>query len=215
MSELADRARSERQVWARPGSSHDRLIRVARLALPVGIGIIALLLALAPIAMGRDISFVLAKDSVDIAKERMRVSEARYRGEDAKGRPFMISAGSAVQARSSEPVVRMSDLAATILLDDGPAAFAATRGRYDMARDQVAVDGPMLFKAAGGYRLLTRDVTVDLRARTLSSAGPVGGEMPLGRFGADHLRADLGARTVTLDGRARLHIVQSRTRGKK
>ena len=213
MSELADRVRNERQLWALPGGSHDRLIRSARRALPAGIAIVALFLALAPLSVGRDISFVLAKDSVEIARERLKVTEARYRGEDAKGQPFLIRAGSAVQQSAAVPVVNLADLTATIRLANGPAAFAALRGRYDMRAEQVKIDGPMLFKSADGYRLLARDVTVDLEHRTVASNAPIDGQMPLGNFRADRFRADLETRSVTLEGRARLHILQGRSRG--
>lgn len=215
MSEQAERVRRERRHWAVPGSSHDRVIRIARLLIPIGIGATAALLATAPIAIGRDISFVLAKDRVAVARERLRVSKAQYRGEDGRGQPFMISAGSAVQARSSDPVVRLTELAAVIYLKEGPAAIAAKRGRYDMKSEQVAVDGPVLFKTADGYRLLTRDVSIDLKSRRVVSHGNVDGRMPLGTFHANHLRADLVARTVTLDGGARLHIVQGQSRGSR
>ena len=124
MSEQADRVRRERRHWAVPGSSHDRVIHIARIALPIGIGGMAALLATAPIAIGRDISFVLSRDRVAVAKERMRVSNASYRGQDSKGQPFMISAKSAVQTKSSDPVVRLTDLAAVVWLNDGPAAIA-------------------------------------------------------------------------------------------
>jgi lipopolysaccharide export system protein LptC len=77
-----------------------------------------------------------------------------------------------------------------------------------MESDRVDVVGPILFSAADGYRMLTRDVNVDLRARTLASRGAVEGRIPLGRFSADRLRANLPDRTVVLDGRARLHIEQ-------
>ena len=43
-----------------------------------------------------------------------------------------------------------------------------------------------------GYRLETRDVSVDLKQRKLASAGPVSGQMRLGQFQAGQLRADLG-----------------------
>jgi len=173
------------------------------------------MLALAPLTTGRDISFVLSKDRVAVAKERMRVTTARYRGEDSKGQPFMITAGSAVQVSSSDPVVRLTGLAARIMLSDGPAAIAANHGRYDMQRDLVAIDGPVVFKTLDGYRLITRDVAIDLNKRLLGSQGPVDGIMPLGTFRANHLRADLNQRIVTLDGGARLHIVQARSRGTK
>lgn len=215
MSELADKARSERRLWAAPGSSHDKIIATARMFLPVGIVIMTGLLAFAPLAMGRDISFVLSKDRVAVAKERMRVTQAQYRGEDSEGQPFAINAGSAVQRSSSDPIVKLNDLSARIQLKDGPAAIAARRGRYDLDKDRIAIDGPVVFKTSDGYRLATRDVGIDLNTRSLASAGAVDGTMPLGTFSANRLRADLNRRVVMLDGRARLHIVQAQSRGTK
>ena len=49
------------------------------------------------------------------------------------------------------------------------------------------VVGPITFTAADGYRMETRDVNVDLRARTMQSRGAVEGQMPLGRFTAGQL----------------------------
>lgn len=213
MSEQADRVRSERQIWAAPGSSHDAVLRVMRLLLPIGIVFVVVLLALAPLTTGRDISFVLSKDRVAVAKERMRVTDARYRGVDSGGQPFMISAASAVQTTSADPVVRMTELAARIMFKEGPAAIAANRGRYNMSNDRVAIDGPLVFKTSDGYRIMTRDVDIDLNTRKLESKGAVDGVMPLGTFRSDRLRADLNQRTATLDGRARLHIVQGQSRG--
>lgn len=213
MSELAELARSERRRWAAPGSSHDQLISVVRKLLPIGILVLIGLLGIVPLTMGRDISFVLAKDRVAVAKERMRVTDAQYQGEDSKGQPFLIRAGSAVQRSSSDPIVKLSELSARIQMEDGPAAIAALRGRYDMNKERVAIDGPVVFKTADGYRLATHDVGIDLPSRALASAGAIEGTMPLGTFRADHLRADLNRRVVTLDGHARLHIVQAQSRG--
>ncbi|MET0375087.1 MAG: LPS export ABC transporter periplasmic protein LptC, partial [Rhizorhabdus sp.] len=163
MSELADRARTQRQLWAASGSSHDRLIATLRLILPVAILVLIILLALAPLTVGRDISFVLSKDSVELARERMRVTSATYRGEDAKGQPFQLSAGSAVQVSSRDPVVRLQSLAARIQLQDGPARIDAGQGRYDMDSEKVAIDGKVLFRSADGYHIETRDVGIDLK----------------------------------------------------
>ncbi len=208
MSEIADRFRGQRQIWAAPGGSHDRLIGFLGWLLPSGIGVLAAFLAIAPLAMRGDISFVLAKDKVEIAKERMRVTHATYRGEDTKGQPFTLTAGSAVQKTSRDPVVNLSQLAASIKLPDGPATFKADQGRYDMSRETVAVDGPVHFTAADGYQLETSNVAVDLKSRQVTSTGAVQGKMRLGTFQANQLRADLQSRTVTLDGRVRMRIVQ-------
>ena len=212
MSELADRARTERQLWAASGSSHDRLIAILRLILPVAILALVILLALAPLTVGRDISFVLSKDSVELARERMRVTTATYRGEDSKGQPFELSAGSAVQVSSRDPVVRLQSLAAKIQLQDGPARIDAGQGRYDMDSEKVAIDGKVLFRAADGYHIETRDVGIDLKSREVASKGRVDGRMNMGTFSGDRFTADLNTRIVVLEGRARLHIDQRRAR---
>lgn len=208
MSELARRDRLVKRRWAAPGGSHDRLIGALKIALPALIGVVLAYLALAPLEKRQEISFLFDKSRVDVAEERLRVERAEYRGRDARGRPFLLSARSAVQESSAEPVLEIRDMLAQLLLDEGPARLRAERARYDLQEDQVDVLGPIVFTAADGYRLSTRDVLVDLRDRTLVSDGPVEGRMPLGRFSAGQLRVNLDERRVVLSERARLHIVQ-------
>ena len=215
MSELAEQQRRARRIWAASGSSHDRLIAAARVALPAAIAVLAAFLALAPLTVGRNISFVLSKDRVDVARERMRVSQATYRGLDGKGQPFQLDAASAVQQSSRDPIVRLQRLNATIQATDGPAKLRANRGRYDMDSERMAIDGPVVFDGSGGYHIETRDVLLDLKQRDMTSRAPVDGKMPLGTFAANRMHADLDARTVTLAGRARLHIVQGRATARR
>lgn len=202
----APRLRSPREMWAVPGSRHDRVIHIARIALPSAIAMLIVALAAAPITSGRDISFVLSKDRVAVATERMRVTDALYKGQDSKGQAFTLKAGSAVQATSRDPVVKLSRLSAQIALVDGPANVIANRGRYDMAAEKVMIDGPVRFDGPNGYRMQTRDVGIDLKTRDVASGGAVDGTMQLGTFSADKLNADLNSRVVVLQGRARLHI---------
>lgn len=208
MSELADRSRIVKRGWAAPGGTHDFLVRFLKIALPVAIGLLAAWLMLAPLTKGREISFILDKNKVEVAKERMRVRAARYRGQDDIGRPFTIAAQSAVQATSRDPIVEITGMTAGIGLDDGPATLRADRARYDLERETVDVIGPILFTAADGYRLQTRDVAVNLNTRMLSGDDGVQGSMPLGTFSAASMTASLPDRRVILSGRARLHIVQ-------
>ena len=214
MPELArpELARSSRQRWARPGTRHDKIITALRLILPAGIVALGVTLIVSPLAQRREISFVLDKNKVAMATERLRVTEASYRGEDDKGQPFEIMVGSAVQTSSRDPVVKLKDLSAKIELSEGPATVKAQAGRYDMDRKVVMVDGPIVFQSADGYRLQTRDVAVGIDSRKVASGGPVDGRMPLGSFSANRMTADLEARTVILDGRARLRIVQGGVR---
>jgi lipopolysaccharide export system protein LptC len=138
----------------------------------------------------------------------MRVQAAQYRGQDNQGRPFVLDARAALQRSSTVPIVDIAGMSALMQLDNGPARLVADRARYDTSQESVQVIGPIQLSAADGYRMTTHDVAVDLRGRRLASQGSVQGQIPLGTFSAGRLEADLGNRTVTLSGRARLHIVQ-------
>lgn len=208
MTERADIMRSRRQLFATPGSSHDRMVRLLGIILPSAIGVLVAFLALAPLLRNTEFSFLLDKNQVDIARERMRVTQALYRGQDSEGRPFSLQAGSAVQKTSRNPVVEMSDLAARILLTEGPGVLEAGQGTYNMDSEQVSIIGPVQFSSANGYRMVTRDVDIDLPKRSMVSRGEVTGRLPAGTFRADRLKADLANRTVTLEGRARLRMTQ-------
>lgn len=210
MSELARRARSERQFWAAPGGSHDKLVTTARAGLPILIGVLAAFLVMAPLTMRGDVSFVLDKNKVEVAKERMRLQAARYRGEDAKGQSFVLNAGSAVQKSSAEPIVRLNALNAAIALAEGPAKLVADNGRYDMNSEKVMIDGPIKFTGPNNYRLDTSDATVDLKSRQLTGTGGVTGTTTQGVFSGDRLTADLEQRTVRLSGNARLRLQPGR-----
>lgn len=214
MSLAAETQRTARQHAAAPGGWHDWVIRVLKAALPVIIGVLAALLLTAPFAQNQEVSFLLDKNKVEVAKERMRVVEALYRGQDSKGQPFSLRAGSAVQRSSRESVVDLRDLEARMQIDGDAAVVAARQGRYDIDEESVDVAGPIIFQSANGYRLTTRDVAIDFRTRTLQSEARVDGRLPIGTFSADLLRADLREQTVTLLGNARLQIDQNGLRTK-
>ncbi|MBO9581752.1 MAG: LPS export ABC transporter periplasmic protein LptC [Sphingobium sp.] len=214
MSVQASERRSLQQHWAAPGGSHDRMIVWLKRSLPVITGIMATLLAIAPFTHQSEVSFVLDKKKVDMSAERLKVIEALYRGEDSRGRPFSLRAGSAVQKSSREPIVQLNDLEARLQMDNGSALVTAQRGTYDLGKELVTVVGPIRFERADGYRMVTRDVDISLAKRNMRSRGPVEGRIPTGTFRADHLSADLENRTVSLEGGARLRIEQFGRKGR-
>lgn len=208
MSERAERQRQQRKNMARSGSGYDRLIASLRLILPVLIGVIAAILLFSPFTQRSEISFLLAKDKVEVAKERMKVSRAEYRGQDNKGQPFALIAGSAVQKSSAEPVVRLQDLSAAIKLDTGPATLAAKSGAYNMENEQVDVPGLVQLRTNEGYIIDVTNVAIDMKNRSMAGRGGVQGQLNVGRFSANEVQADLDARTIKLTGNARLRINQ-------
>jgi lipopolysaccharide export system protein LptC len=212
MAETTASRRDAKQVWAVPGSAHDRIVRLTKVALPSAVGILIAILALAPLGKKGDVSFILDKKKVETAHERMRVDTARYAGVDDKGQKFVMIANNAIQRSSEVPVVEINGMRAQLDQPQGPLMIGANKGRYNLDTQKVAIDGPVQVRGGDGYRLATRDVTVDLKQRKLQSAGPVSGEMRLGQFQAGQLKGDLNSQTVVLDGGARLKIVQGAVR---
>jgi lipopolysaccharide export system protein LptC len=212
MSEAATRERAIRQHWAEPGSHHDRVVRWLKLGLPIAGGGLLLLLAIAPFDRQGDVSFILDKNEVEEAPERMRVEKARYNGVDDKNQPFLIIADRAIQQTSDQPIVSIRGMTGQLALGSGPLKVTANQGLYNLDLQRIFVNGPIRVAGPDGYRLETSDVSIDLKTRRLASAGPVEGGMRLGEFSAGHLNANLGTRTVSLTGGARLKIVQGAVR---
>jgi lipopolysaccharide export system protein LptC len=212
MADVAPRQPAKSQRWALPGSGHDRLVRLSKIALPSAVGVLIAVLALAPLDKHGDVSFILDKKKVESAQERMRLETAHYVGTDDKGQKFQITANRAIQRSSNVPLVDIQGVLARLGLANGPVTIAADAGQYDLDKQQVAIPGTVKVTGPDGYRLGTRAVNVDLKQHRLASTGPVAGEMRLGQFQAGRLHADLGTRTVVLDGGARLKIVQGAVR---
>jgi lipopolysaccharide export system protein LptC len=207
MTAKADQIRERRRAFAAPGSPLDRTVRWLAVGLPALVGVIAALMVVTPLGPRGEVSFLLDRNKVSTTANRLVVDNAVYRGADEKGRPFSLSAGSAVQHSVAEPVVQMRDLVGRMLLDDGPAQITAELGRYNYDTQQVAIDSEVRFATADGYRMNTRGVSVDIDKKTMVGNGGVAGATPAGTFSADSIQANLDTRTVALQGRARLHMV--------
>lgn len=204
--------RSRRQHFAAPGGSHDKLVRFLARALPMGVGVIAALMVITPLSPRGEVSFLLDRNKVTQIDERLSVDNAMYRGRDNLGRPFSLMAGEAVQRSSVEGLVRMRDLVAQLLLTEGPARLSADGGTYDIDAETVAVSGPVRLTASDGYAMTASGVSVDLRTRIMQGTAGVEGEIPAGTFSANSMRADLSARTITLEGDARFTMIPGQLR---
>jgi lipopolysaccharide export system protein LptC len=209
--EAAER-RGQRQDFAAPGGRHDRIIRFLGRALPMGVGVLAALMVITPLSPRGEISFLLDRNKVAVIDERLRVENAMYRGQDNNGRPFSLTAAEAVQKSSAEGVVRMDDMAARMLMSDGPAVVEAAAGAYTIDAEVMDVTGPMEMTANDGYRMLLRDVSVALDSKQVTGAGGVTGAIPAGTFSANRIEVDLDARTIDLIGQARLRMVPGKLR---
>jgi lipopolysaccharide export system protein LptC len=212
MSAEANLIRNRRRHFAAPGGSHDRLIALLAKALPAGIGIVAAVMILIPLSPRGEISFLLDRNKVAVTTDRVKVDDAAYRGSDAKGRPFLVTAGDAVQHKASVPIVSMNQLIAQLKLNDGPGEIRAPNADYNIDTDNIAVNGPVDFSAPDGYHMVTENVDIDLKNRSAVGSGGVSGTVPTGTFRANDIKVDLESRVISLEGNARLRMTPGKIR---
>jgi lipopolysaccharide export system protein LptC len=212
MSQKADLIRDRRRAFALPGSPLDRAIKLLAVGLPALVGAVAAAMLIAPLGPRGEVSFLLDRNKVETADDRLRVDNAMYRGRDNDGRPFSLTAGEAVQRSASVPIVQLADLTARMQLSDGPAALLAPSGSYNIEDQLVAIDGMVRFATSDGYRMNVRNVAIDLPRRRVVGSGGVEGAIPAGSFSANSIIADLDARVITLAGNARLRMVPGQLR---
>jgi lipopolysaccharide export system protein LptC len=197
-------------VAAAPGGNHDRLIQWLGKILTVAIALLAAIMALVPFSRHEEASLLLDRNKVAVTVERIAVSSAVYTGRDENGRPFSIGVERAQQRAGDVPVIAMTNLSARMQLSDGLAQVAAPAGEYDYDKGEIRIAGPVMVDAPNGYRLVSRNITVDLRERSLHASEGVQGALPAGSFSADAMSADLESRTITLDGHVRLRMTPGR-----
>lgn len=195
-----------RQRLALPGSAHDRRMTLLKWLLPTLAGLLLAAIVIWPLSSVQEFSFLLAKDRVAVATERLRVDRALYRGETARGEAFVIEAQSALQKSSAVPEVDLKGLSASLDSREGLAKVTAPGGRYFLETDVLRVMGPVKLTSDAGYTVDTGTVDVNLDARTVMSREAVSGQLPIGSFSADRLSADVHGRVVVLEGRAHLRI---------
>lgn len=181
-------------------------------ALPIGIGLMAAILIIVPLSPRGEISFLLDRNKVAITNERVQVATAAYRGVDNQNRPFVVTAGSAVQQTAAVPIVQLQDLTAKLSMNDGPAQVKAPSGAYDYRTEKMAINGPVDFSAADGYLMQTSNVAIDVKSKNAVGSGGVTGSVPTGTFQANSITANLENRTITLEGNARLRMTPGKLR---
>ena len=186
---------------------------VLKWLLPVAAVGLGLTILIWPLLGSQEFSFLLAKDQVALSRERLRVNRAEYRGTTANGEAFAISAGSAIQRTSADPVVELTALAARLDGKDGPATVDAPSGRYFIEEDRLEVTGPVKLRSDGGYTVDASTVAIDLKRRTVTTDAPVTGRLPMGNFRSNRMTGDLAGKRISLIGNVHLRIDQRGGRG--
>lgn len=139
----------------------------------------------------------------DVAPEGGALTDARYRGVDAQGHPFSITASLARQIGPDR--ANLTDPQGDITLDGGSwLSMKAKHGVYLPHADQLDLSGDVTLYRDDGTVMTTAAATMDLKAGAATSADKVHVEGPFGTLDAQGFAVlDRGA-VVQFTGPGRL-----------
>ena len=157
---------------------------------------------------GRD-NIVNLPDIVTVGKLEagVTVNNVKYDGSDSKGRPFSITAASAVQPQGGDDVINLTQPQADITMEDGSwVALTASKGVYRRKDDMLDLTGNVTMYHDNGMSFRTEAATIDLKGHTAKGDKPVQGQRSDGEIASDGFEVRDNGKTIIFTGRANLKI---------
>lgn len=182
-----------------------RLIHFFRRALPVAIVMVAaaLLIWVVGKSVWSSVTGLKAEEGASI-----RVTNARFYGQDDQGRSFVLGATEAVRGSATTPVVNLTrpNLKLNSKVNK-PTQASAARGVYNQRSQRVQLSGGVSVSDVGsGYRFDTERTTIDTRTGVITGDSPVRGAGPIGQISASSYAIyDQGTR-LTFKGNVRARL---------
>ncbi|CAN5283834.1 LPS export ABC transporter periplasmic protein LptC [soil metagenome] len=172
----ADRGAYRRDL--RRWRSRSRRVRLARVLLPIAI--LAILSAVGGQVAWR--SFTAGDRRPTESKAQIRMITPRFYGQSSDGRPFLITARSAV--RDEADLKRVFLDAPTLTLGVGspaPTRSTADRGIYREDTLKLQLFGNVRLDDGAGYRFASNEAMVDTRTGNITGETTLNGEGPTGQ----------------------------------
>ena len=96
----------------------DKFIKAMQITLPITAVILGTVTMLWPFLNDNEVSFTLSTDDVAEGNSSVRMTNMRYVGTDAVNRLFEVEAASGFQDHPSAPRIKLSDIRASMKLDE-------------------------------------------------------------------------------------------------
>ena len=203
---LAVESRSRARLPPSPGGLARRrwVITATKFLLPAGALLLLASLALWP-EFDRASEKRLSMRGFGATVDGARVRNARYNGLDQRGRPFTVTAVTAIQ-RDPEQVVLDTPIADMTLENGTWLNLRAEKGVFMRKAEQLDLSGNVVLYRDDGMTLTTASATVEIKAGAASSAEPTHVEGPFGTLdAAGFITLDKGA-AIQFWGPARVEL---------
>lgn len=135
---------------------------------------------------------------------------ARLSGNDARGRPFAITAEFVRQLEGSPDTLDLDQPRGKMVMEDGTeTTIRADAGTYDQRTSMLELTGDVVLLTGDGSRYETAAAGLDLTSGTASGSEAVKGEGPFGTVMGEGFRALNYGETIFVNGRSTLILPET------
>jgi lipopolysaccharide export system protein LptC len=196
-AEVADKTRAFRA--ARRHSLHVRLLRWFMFG--GALLIIALVLVIAIFDPFRKIVPGLSVDTTSLDGTRVTMSHPKLAGYHNDGRPYVISAASAVQDIKVPNIFELHDMDAHLtMLDKTQTHVTAATGSYNSTLDTMELTSQVHLSSDSGLELQAKDAHVEFKTGSMVTKNSVILTMRGNRVEADSMQMADSGKQVTFEG---------------
>lgn len=198
---LRERFRPRPRLDLGAAESYTRLVSQLKVLLPAGaLLIIAAVFFFSSVNSGRN-AIALTFDRIEDAANDRRMLNPKLTGVDGEGRPFLVTASYAEQAKARPDLVTLVKVDADITLKDGQwLLVTAQRGLLDGEAQTLDLGGGINLYSGTGYEMRTDSARILIDKGQITGNAPVVGQGPLGVITANGFDVDREAKTVLFRG---------------
>jgi lipopolysaccharide export system protein LptC len=181
---------TDRAPVFRSAVRHSRRVRLLRIAIPIGVLVVLLMLVLATYFNPMRLIAKLPKElgSLAISGTKITMEQPRMSGYTRDSRAYEFTAKAAAQDITKPEVVELQGIRAKVEMQDKSVMeMTAATGVYDTKSEILKLGEQIILKSTGGYEGRLTEAVIDTRKGEIVSDKPVEVTMLNGKLNANRL----------------------------
>jgi lipopolysaccharide export system protein LptC len=169
---------------------HSSLIRILRIAVPAGVAVVVIIVALVtyfnPLRMLARLPINI--DNLVVSGTKVTMEQPRLSGFTRDARAYELMADTAAQDMTRPDIVELRNIRAKVEMQDKSSIeMTAVTGIYDAKGETLKLDQDILLNSSTGYQGRLSEASVDIRKGNVVSEHPVEVKLLQGKLNANKL----------------------------
>ena len=192
-----------REAAFRAARRHTVLVRILRVALPVGaLLLLSAFFLSAKLTLPEGFDYSIAKTT--IGRNGITMEKPSVTGTDGANRRYVLSADRAVQKITEPEKVHLDNIRAQITIPErGTVEVTAASGDYDNGAGTLRLSGGVTARSPDGYIVQLGDADFDFSGRLMTTENRVEIVIQDSSTTGDRMRASHGGKVLILEGNVR------------